>query len=209
MEIPMQLVSNTLRNGAPLPAQHAMGIASGSGPVPGRNLSPQLAWSGAPSGTRSFVVTCIDPDAPARADDANKADRTIPADFPRAEFVHWLLADISSGTSELPEGVDGAGITPRGKPASRTDFGVRGLNNYTQWFAGDANMEGAYAGYDGAWPPFNDARPHRYVYTVHALSVDTLGLAPGFTYAALQAALDGHVLESASITCSYSLNAAR
>ncbi len=40
-------------------------------------------------------------------------------------------------------------------------------------------MAGAYHGYDGPYPPFNDARVHRYVFTVVALDTDTLGLAAG------------------------------
>ena len=52
------LTSADMREGEPLPAS-VFDAASG-----GENRSPQLSWSGAPSGTRSYVVTCFDPDAP-------------------------------------------------------------------------------------------------------------------------------------------------
>jgi Raf kinase inhibitor-like YbhB/YbcL family protein len=207
-EQPMKLVSDTLRDGAPLPPEHALGVQSADGPVPGKNLSPALSWSGAPPGTRAFVVTCIDPDAPTRKDDANKPDRTIPASFPRGDFVHWLLVDVPAELTGLPAGIDGQGIVPRGKPPAATRYGLRGVNDYTSWFAGDGAMEGDYAGYDGAWPPFNDAIPHRYVYTVYAVDVASLGLRPGFRGPELKAALAGHVLAEASITCTYTLNTA-
>jgi Raf kinase inhibitor-like YbhB/YbcL family protein len=204
----MELVSTSLRDGAALPPEHALGVQSEAGPVPGKNLSPALRWSGAPAGTKSFVVTCIDPDAPTRKDDANRADRTIPKDFPRGDFHHWLLADIPAEVTSLPEGADGAGLVARGKPAERSPLGLRGINDYTAWFEGDADMAGRYAGYDGAWPPFNDALPHRYVYTVYALDVPSLGLPAGFRGPALKHALAGHVLAEAHITCRYTLNRA-
>lgn len=202
----MKLDSDTLRDGAPLPTDHALGVRSAGGPVPGKNRSPALSWSGAPPGTCSFVVTCVDPDAPTQKDDANKPDRTIAASFPRGDFVHWLLVDVPAELTGLPAGIDGEGIVPRGKASARTPYGLRGVNDYTSWFEGDADMEGTYAGYDGAWPPFNDAIPHRYVFTVYAVDVASLGLAPGFRGPALRAALAGHVLAEASITCAYSLN---
>jgi len=87
-----------------------------------------------------------------------------------------VLVDIPASTTELPEGVDSDGVTPHGKPPSLTDHGVRGTNDYTSWFAGDADMEGTYAGYGGPGPPWNDERVHRYHFTVYALNVPTMGL---------------------------------
>ena len=54
----------------------------------GENVSPPLQWSGAPPETRSFVLLCDDPDAPAGV------------------WRHWAVYDISSATSEREEGVD-------------------------------------------------------------------------------------------------------
>lgn len=183
-----------------------MGVKGPDGPKPGPNRSPHLAWSGAPATTKSYALICVDIDAPASAENANKADRTIPSDCPRAEFYHWVLIDIPVSRTELTEGVDSSGITPKGKEPGHTPHGVRGLNNYTDWFASDAQMGGAYAGYDGPWPPFNDERPHRYVFTLYALDVETLGLTGTFGGPDVIKAIEGHVLDHASLTGIYSLN---
>src|SRR5690606_34615169 len=100
------------------------------GPQPGPNRSPHLAWAGAPANTKSFAILCVDIDAPARADDANKSDRTIAYDFPRADFYHWVLVDIPVSRSELTVGVDSDGVTAKGKEPGRTPHGVRGINGY-------------------------------------------------------------------------------
>ena len=53
---------------------------------------------------------------------------------------------------------------PRGKPGPDAPHGARhGINDYTGWFASDADMAGDYYGYDGPCPPWNDEIPHRYV----------------------------------------------
>lgn len=185
-----------------------MGIPGESGPVPGPNKSPHLAWSGAPANTKSYALLCVDIDAPARADDANKADRTIPYDFPRADFYHWVLADIPVSRAELTEGVDAAGITAKGKEPGHTPHGERGVNNYTQWFGHDPDMGGVYGGYDGPWPPFNDERVHRYVFTLYALDIESLGLGKNFTGPDVKKAIEGHVLAESSLIGTYSLNPA-
>jgi len=58
----------------------------------GEDLSPALAWSGAPAATRSFALVVDDPDAP-----DPKA--------PRTTWVHWVLYDLPAETGALPEGV--------------------------------------------------------------------------------------------------------
>src|ERR1700753_3858494 len=157
----MQISSKSITNGQPISEAYAMGIPGSGGPKPGPNKSPQLAWAGAPANTRSFALTVIDVDAPTKADDVNKNDRTVPYDLPRAEFVHWLLIDIPIQTTELAEGLASSRFTAKGNPTGKTPHGVRGLNDYTGWFASDPELRGKYAGYDGPWPPFNDERrPH-------------------------------------------------
>ncbi|MDB4977101.1 MAG: Toluene-induced BbsI protein-like protein [Myxococcaceae bacterium] len=202
----MRLTSKSISQDQPIPKECALGVQGAEGPEPGPNKSPHLAWSGAPVTTKSYALLCVDIDAPARADDANKSDRTIPADFPRAPFYHWVLADIPISRSELTEGVDASGLTVKGKEAGHTPHGERGLNSYTQWFKGDPQMEGQYAGYDGPWPPFNDERVHRYVFTLYALDVESLGLGKSFSGPDVVKAIEGHVVAESSITGTYTLN---
>ncbi|HEX6240260.1 MAG TPA: hypothetical protein VFZ61_05185, partial [Polyangiales bacterium] len=95
-----------------------------------------------------------------------------------------------------------------GKPPGRTPHGVRGLNDYTGWFAGDPDMAGKYAGYDGPWPPFNDERRHHYTFTVYALDVESLGLSGAFGRAEVLKAIEGHVVAQESISCWYAINPA-
>ena len=199
----MELTVDGITDGHPVPARFAFCAGDGMGD----NVSPALAWSGVPEGTRSIAITCVDPDAPTDATDVNQEGRTVPADLPRADFAHWLLVDLPAAATELAEGADGAGIVTHGKPVEGGALGgVRGANDYTSWFAGDADMEGTYGGYDGPCPPWNDSIVHHYVFTVHALDVASLGLSAGLRLPDLRAALEGHVLAEASVTGTYSLN---
>jgi Raf kinase inhibitor-like YbhB/YbcL family protein len=204
----MQLRSDNFQHGAPIPPKFAFG-KPGSPVALSDNYSPHLAWKGAPAGTRSFVLVCIDPDVPSKPDDVNKEGRSVPADLPRVEFVHWLMANIPAECGELAEGACSDEITPRGK---QQPFGppgsVQGVNDYTGWFAGDADMGGTYLGYDGPCPPWNDTLVHHYHFSVYALDTETLPLSPGFTLAQLRAAMQGHVLAEATLTGTYSLNPA-
>jgi Raf kinase inhibitor-like YbhB/YbcL family protein len=204
----MQLRSDNFQHGAPIPPKFAFG-KPGSPVALSDNYSPHLAWKGAPAGTRSFVLVCIDPDVPSKPDDVNKEGRSVPADLPRVEFVHWLMANIPAECGELAEGACSDEITPRGK---QQPFGppgsVQGVNDYTGWFAGDADMGGTYLGYDGPCPPWNDTLVHHYHFSVYALDAETLPLSRGFTLAQLRAAMQGHVLAEATLTGTYSLNPA-
>lgn len=202
----MQLRSDNFDNGQPIPATFAFG-KPGDPVALSDNHSPQLAWTNAPSATRSFVLTCIDPDVPSRGDDVNQAGRTVPAELPRVEFVHWLMANIPAECGELSAGACSDEITPRGK---RAPFGppgsVQGVNDYTGWFSGDPDMAGEYLGYDGPCPPWNDTLLHHYHFTVYALDVAALPLITGFSLADLRAAMAGHVLEQAEWIGTYTLN---
>lgn len=205
----MKLSSKTFKDGGLIPGRCGFCVQAPRGHVRlSQNLNPHLAWSGAPPATRSFVLTVIDSEAPTKADDVNKEGREVPADLPRAEFVHWLVVDIPADVSEIAEGSCSSGVTAKGKSAPKGPQGSRqGVNDYTGWFAGDANMAGSYLGYDGPCPPWNDARVHRYTFTIHATDLDQAAVKSSYTLADLRKALDGHVLASASITGRYNLNA--
>lgn len=204
----MRLFSNTLVDGERIPEAHALGVPGDNGPVPGANRSPHLRWEGAPAGTRSFALICVDPEVPSSGEDVNRGDRTVPYDLPRVDFYHWVLTDIPAGVTELAEAADADGLVPRGKPAGPSAAGVRGINDYTGWFAGDPDMAGDWYGYDGPFPPPNDLRLHRYFFRLFALDVERLPLDARFTAADVLHAMHGHVLGQATIYATYSLNPA-
>ncbi|MBI4291481.1 MAG: YbhB/YbcL family Raf kinase inhibitor-like protein, partial [Betaproteobacteria bacterium] len=82
----------------------------------------------------------------------------------------------------------------------------QGINDYTAWFKGDKDMEGNYFGYDGPCPPWNDELLHHYVFTVCALDCPKLDLRGTFGGADALAAMEGHIVDRASLTGIYSLN---
>ncbi len=206
----MQLRSDSFAHGGPIPARCAFGQPGSDGPFAfGGNASPHLAWSGAHAGTRSFALVCIDTDVPSRGDDVNRSGHTVPADLPRVEFAHWLMVDIAPHFRELDEGACGRGIVARGKRQPPGPAGARqGCNDYTGWFAGDAEMAGRYLGYDGPCPPWNDSLVHHYHFRLYALDVPRLTVPEGFDWPALRAALAGHVLAEAACVGTYSMNPA-
>ena len=172
----------------------------------GQNRNPQLAWADLPKGSVSVVLICHDPDVPSKADDVNKEGRRVPSDLPRVDFFHLVLVDLSPDTKELAEGALGKGITARGKPASAAPKGTRwGLNDYTGWFAGDADMKGNYFGYDGPCPPWNDTIVHHYHFTVFALDVARCPADGELTGASVRKAIEGHVLGSAKLVGTYTI----
>jgi Raf kinase inhibitor-like YbhB/YbcL family protein len=204
----MKLSSRSFRHQGRIPGRCAFARRSPSGHIRlADNRSPHLRWSGAPAATRSFVLTCIDSDAPTRPDDVNREGRIVPADLPRAEFVHWLMVDIPASVTELAEGACSEGVIAHGKRAPQGPEGSRqGVNDYTGWFGGDAAMEGSYLGYDGPCPPWNDARVHRYQFEILATDLERCAVEGAYTLADLRQALQGHVLASARLNGLYSLN---
>ena len=172
----------------------------------GKNLSPAIRWIGAPSKTKSFAIICHDHDVPSKPDNVNKEGLVVSADLARVDFFHWVLVDIPENIQELPKGADSHGIEAGGKPPKRTQYGLRGINNYTDWFASDEKMKGDYAGYDGPCPPWNDEIVHHYHFTVYALEVASLRLAGRFGGPEALAALQPHVLAKGSWLGTYTLN---
>lgn len=199
----MRIVSDSFEHRHRIPAEFAMGTPQGFG----GNRNPHLRWDDAPAGTRSFALLCIDTDAP--TDGALVADEAtpIPVDHPRGDFVHWVMADIPADVRELAAGSCSDGVTAKGKPAPAGPAGARhGLNDYTGWFAGDADMSGDYLGYDGPYPPAHDLREHRYFFRVFALDTARLELPARFDAGDVFRAMRGHVLAEAALYGSYTLN---
>lgn len=206
----MQLSSSSFANGSAIPAEFAFGQPGPDSPcILAGNRNPQLAWSQPPAGTLSFALTCIDPDVPTVPDTVNRDDCVVPADQPRGQFVHWLLANLPAERRAIAAGAYSDGVTARGKrDAAPAAGGLQGLNDYTSWFAGDADMAGDYLGYDGPCPPWNDERLHHYHFRLFALDVAELELPVNYTLADLNAAMEGHVLAEAELVGTYSLNPA-
>ncbi len=96
----MRLTSEAFAADSAIPVRHT---------GDGEDLSPPLSWTGAPEGTRSFVVICHDPDAPLVT--------------PRGTygFVHWVLYNIPESVTELPEDV--REFTPGRNDFGRTGYG--------------------------------------------------------------------------------------
>lgn len=206
----MKLSSQSIRDQQTIPGEHAFCIPHDKTRVClGKNLSPHLSWSDAPAGTQSFAIFCVDPDVPSVGDNVNIEDREVSADLPRVDFYHWVLIDLPASVNTVEAGQFSSEVTPCGKAGPGAPLGARqGINDYTAWFAGDPDMRGDYYGYDGPCPPWNDLRVHRYVYTVYALDTTRLPIEGKFTGAEALEAMKGHILGQASITGTYTLNAA-
>jgi Raf kinase inhibitor-like YbhB/YbcL family protein len=100
--------SDSFKDGDYLSKTHILSADFGFG-CEGNNQSPHLAWSGAPAGTRSFAVTCFDPDAPTGSG-----------------FWHWLVVNIPLHVTELPLDAGNAktSMLPKAALQTRTDFGA-------------------------------------------------------------------------------------
>ena len=201
----MKIASESFEHGKRIPAEFAMGTPDGFG----GNRNPHLRWDDVPEGARSFALLCIDTDVPTDGALVADAATPIPVEHPRGEFVHWAMADIPADVREIAAGSASDGVSAKGKPAPDGPAGARhGLNDYTGWFAGDAEMGGDYRGYDGPYPPAHDQRLHRYFFRVFALDVARLDLPERFTAADVFRAMRGHVLAEAATYGTYSLNPA-
>lgn len=99
-----ELTSTDVADGKTLPLPQASGVF-GAG---GEDRSPQLSWRGAPNGTRSYAVTCFDPDAPTGSG-----------------FWHWAVVDIPASVTSLDSGA-GSGELPAGAFQLRNDANLKG-----------------------------------------------------------------------------------
>jgi hypothetical protein len=108
-DVPTFTVTSTdVTEGGTLVAQQLSGAFGVPG---GEDVSPQLAWSEAPEGTKSYAVTCYDPDAPTGSG-----------------FWHWAVANIPANVTELPSGAGSPGSSdlPDGAITLANDAGMRG-----------------------------------------------------------------------------------
>ncbi|MEM4990804.1 YbhB/YbcL family Raf kinase inhibitor-like protein [Collimonas sp. H4R21] len=204
----MKLTSQSFSDNAAIPGEFAFAVIDPATHIAlSSNRNPHLAWSEVPAGTQSFALICHDPDVPSSAEDVNQEGRKVPSSLPRVDFFHWLLLDLPPAAREIAAGSHSDGVVPGGKAGPAAPDGLRhGINNYTDWFAGDEQMRGDYHGYDGPCPPWNDTLVHHYVFTLYALDLPSINVNSPIDGVNLRAALAGHVLAEASLTGTYTLN---
>ncbi|WP_087133289.1 YbhB/YbcL family Raf kinase inhibitor-like protein [Micrococcus lylae] len=169
-ELPeLEVTSSSFNDGDQLPLEHVGGML-GTG---GQDRSPQLSWSGAPEGTKSYVVTCFDPDAPTGSG-----------------FWHWAVANIPASITELAAG--SAVVDQLDKDA--LSGSALTLKN-----------DGGVKGFVGAAPPAGHGE-HRYVFTVHAVDVESLDIPEDATPAFLGFNLFTHGIARGSIHATYKVD---
>jgi Raf kinase inhibitor-like YbhB/YbcL family protein len=152
----LRLASAAFADGGAIPSKYT---------CEGANISPPLSWSGIPVEAKSLVLIVDDPDAP-----DPKA--------PRVTWVHWVLYDLPTSATILPEDADKNGLPPGAKV---------GLNDWKQ------------AQYGGPCPPIGR---HRYFHKLYALDIELSKLRHP-TKAEVEAAMRGHVLGEAKLIGTY------
>ena len=120
----LQVISTSFEHNGFIPRKHAYRLR-----CLGENMSPALQWTPGPEGTKSYAIVMYDPDAV-------------------GGFVHWVIYNIPSIITSLPEMKDGLGKLHRDALLTTNDF--------------------HYSGYGGMCPPIG--KPHHYEFTVYALS---------------------------------------
>ena len=128
----------------------------------GEDVSPALSWTDAPSGSNSFALIADDPDAP------------------RGTWTHWVLFDLPSTTTSLPQGVPKVGDVPAG--------GSQGVNDFSK------------IGYGGPCPP--PGKPHRYFFKLYALD-RKLNLKAGASKQEVEQSIQNHILSKAELMGKY------
>jgi hypothetical protein len=98
-DMKMSLVSAAFEEGGMIPRKHT---------CDGADLSPALAWSSVPAGTRSFALVCDDPDAPV------------------GTWVHWVVFNLTGDARAVPEGVTPMAKLDNGATQGVNDFGKIG-----------------------------------------------------------------------------------
>lgn len=150
---PVRVTSPAFADGQPIPVEFT---------CDGQDQSPPLQWQGVPADAQSIAILVDDPDAPAGA------------------FTHWIVYDLPSASTALPQN------QPK---RDRLDSGaLQGKNGRGR------------VGYAGPCPPRGPA--HRYQFNVYALS-QSLGLEAGATTEQVEQAMQGRVLGEGRLTGTY------
>ena len=151
-EMKIPVTSSAFKDGEMIPSKYT---------CDGSNLSPQLQWGKAPQGTKSFSLISDDPDAP------------------MGTWVHWVIFNIPTDVTELPENV----------PHKET------LDNGAKQGVNDSGK----IGYSGPCPP---GGTHRYYFKLYALDAE-IGLKPGINKKQLLGAMEGHILAECQLMGKY------
>ncbi len=155
---PFEISSSAFVPNAEIPVQYS---------CEGTNVSPPLDWAGVPDGTQSLALTVDDPDS----------------DPPG--WVHWVVYNIPSSSTGLPEGLAAEPTLPDGTLQGTNSFALYADEGQTFPSGAPINL----VGYDGPCP----GDTHRYVFTLYALDA-VLDLEAEATMDELLAAVEGHVL---------------
>jgi len=148
----LSVFSPVFEEGSKIPARYT---------CDGEDVSPHLAWEGVPEGTETLALIVDDPDAPF------------------GTWTHWVMFNLPSDTSELPEAVPAEAELPGGALQGRNDFGS--------------------LGYGGPCPP---GPGHHYRFIVYALD-QILELTSGASKQQLLDAMQGHILAQGQLTGIY------
>ena len=97
--MPLTLTSPAFANGHEIPSDYT---------CEGADISPALAWSGVPAGTKSLALIVDDPDAPDPA-------------APKMTWVHWVLYNIPADATRLAEAIEPEGL-PAGTREGKNDW---------------------------------------------------------------------------------------
>ncbi len=98
--MPLEITSSAFQQGGPIPARYT---------CEGQDVSPPLAWSGAPANTKTFALIVDDPDAPDPAK-------------PQRVYVHWVVYCIPAAVTSLKENASKSGM-PKGAVQGKNDWG--------------------------------------------------------------------------------------
>lgn len=189
---PFQLHVERLSEGKSIETHYALCKPTTDGKsVPGKNLRPRIRWSGSPEGTKSFAVIMHDTEVPQDFTNAGVAGTVIAADAPRQNFYHWGIVNIPADVNEIP-----------GSHQRRDVHIGTPLTNDLGAYMKDPKT------YGGPCPPWNDARVHRYHFTLYALDVEALDIPADATAKTIATQLESgtHVVSKTRVSGTYTLN---